>query len=165
MLHWEDDTVTNSDDFARRVDALEAKDAIRRLMAAYVRARDLGEGAAGLGDFFTADATWEGTGRLAEVLGRYQGRTAIAERFAGPLARGLHLLTNESIEVQGDEAVGCWTYLQPAMVQGRACWLAARYHNDFRRQDGQWRFQHVRIEGIFEAPYEEGWAHTAFFSQ
>ena len=65
--------LTNPDDFAQRVDALEAQDAIRRLMAAYVQARDLGEDAAG-------------------------------------------------IEVQADDAVGRWTYLQLAVVQGRAYW-------------------------------------------
>jgi hypothetical protein len=69
--------------------------------------------------------------------------------------------------VRISDTFGRWarTYLQPTVVQGRACWRPACYHNDFRRQDGHWRLHHVRIEGIFEAAYEEGWAHTAFFSQ
>ncbi|MGB8382189.1 MAG: nuclear transport factor 2 family protein [Dermatophilaceae bacterium] len=155
--------MTKPDDLAERVYVLEAKDDIRRLMAAYVHARDITHGP--VADYFTADAVWEGIGRLADVLGRHEGRSAIVARFAGPVPPSLHLLANESITVDGDDAVGYWTYLQPSVLAGRAFWVAARYHNDFHRQEGRWRFQHVRIEGIFEAPYEEGWAQAAFFAR
>ena len=150
-------------DLAQRVDVLEAKDEIRRLMAAYVHARDVRDGS--VADYFTDDAVWEGIGRLADVLGRHEGRSAIVERFAGPVPPTLHLIANESVTVDGDDAVGYWTYLQPTVLDGRAFWIAARYHNDFHRREGVWRLRHVRIEGIFEARYEEGWAHAAFFAR
>ncbi|MGB8381638.1 MAG: nuclear transport factor 2 family protein [Dermatophilaceae bacterium] len=155
--------MTKPDDLAERVYALEAKDDIRRLMAAYVHARDFPDGA--VADYFTADAVWEGIGRLADVLGRHEGRGAIVERFAGRVPPSLHLIANESLMVDGDDAVGHWTYLQPSVLDERAFWIAARYHNDFHRQQGIWRLRHVRIEGIFEAPYEEGWAQAAFFAR
>ena len=152
-------------DLIRRVEVLEAKDEIRRLMAAYVYARDVANDPFAVADLFTADGVWEGTGHLAQTLGRHQGPAAIAERFSGPIPPGLHLLANESSMVEGDDARGSWSSLQPAVVQGRAFWLAARYDNDFHRQNGAWRFRHVRIDGVFEAPYDEGWAHTSFFTR
>ena len=155
--------MTKPDDLAERVYVLEAKDEIRRLMAAYLDARDVTHGS--VADYFTDDAVWEGIGRLADLLGRHEGRSAIVERFAGPVPPGLHLIANESITVHGNDAVGYWTYLQPTVLDGRAFWIAARYHNDFHRHEGMWRIRHVRIEGIFEAPYEEGWAQTAFFAR
>ena len=149
------------DDLTERLSVLEAKDEIRRLMAAYAAARDLGEGS--IHDYFTEDAIWEGLGRLADVLGRHIGRDAIAQRFSGPLPPGLHLLANESITVDGDQAVGSWTYLQPSVLNGRAYWVAGQYHNDFRRQDGHWRIRHLRIQLIFQAPYDQGWTQVEFF--
>ncbi|MGZ4619265.1 MAG: nuclear transport factor 2 family protein [Frankiaceae bacterium] len=155
--------MTKREDLAERVYVLEAKDEIRRLMAAYAYARDFTRDT--VADYFTAEAVWEGVGRLAAVLGRHEGRSAIVERFAGRVPPSLHLLANESINVDRGEAVGYWTYLQPSVVDERAFWVAARYHNDFRREQGVWRFQHVRIEGIFEAPYAEGWAQAPFFAR
>ena len=155
--------MTMHDDLAERVYVLEAKDDIRRLMAAYVHARDLANSP--VVDYFTEDAVWEGVGRMADVLGRHTGRDAIARRFAGPVPPGLHLLANESITVNGDDAVGYWTYLQPLVLGGRAYWVAGRYHNDFRRDNGSWRIRHMRLEGIFEAPYDQGWAQAEFFQR
>ena len=45
-------------DLAERIYVLEAKDEIRRLMAAYVQARDSGNSS--IDDYFTDDAVWEG---------------------------------------------------------------------------------------------------------
>jgi hypothetical protein len=155
--------VSEPDNLAERLYVLEAKDEIRRVMAAYVLARDVtGHSTA---EYFTADAVWEGIGRLADALGRHEGRSAIVERFAGPIPPALHLIANESISVEGDEAVGYWTYLQPSLLNGRAFWIAARYHNDFRYREGRWRIRHMRIEPIFEAPYNEGWAQAPFFAR
>ena len=155
--------MTDADDLAERLYVLESKDEIRRLMAAYAHARDVtGHSVA---EYFTTDAVWEGTGRLADVLGRHEGQNAIAERFAGPTPPTLHLLTNESISVDGADAVGYWTYLQPSVLNGRAFWIAASYHNDFHRHDGVWRIRHMRIQPLFEAPYEDGWAQAGFFAR
>lgn len=155
--------MTKPENLAARVYVLEAKDEIRRLMVAYVHARDItGDSVV---EYFTADAVWEGIGHLADVLGRHEGRSAIVERFAGPVPPALHLLANESISVDGEDAVGYWTYLQPSVLNGRAFWIAARYHNDFHREEGIWRIRHMRIELIFQAQYEEGWAEAAFFAR
>ena len=159
----EEATVTMHDDLVQHVCVLEARDEIRQLMAAYVHARDLAN--IPVVDYLTEDAVWEGVGRMADILGRHTGRDAIAKRFAGPVPPGLHLLANESIAVNGDDAVGYWTYLQPMVLGGRAYWVAGRYHNDFQRGDGSWRIRHMRVEAISEAPYDHGWAQAEFFQR
>ena len=155
--------MTKRDNLSDRVYVLEAKDEIRRLMAAYAYARDItGDPVA---DYFTGDAVWEGIGVLADVLGRHEGRSAIVDRFAGPIPPALHLIANESISVDGAEAVGYWMYLQPSVLNEEAVWIAGRYHNDFHCQEHKWRIRHMRIELIFQAPYDEGWAQASFFAR
>jgi hypothetical protein len=165
-------TVTMHEGLAERVYVLEAKDEIRRLMAAYVHARDFGNSS--IDDYFTDDAVWEGVDEqvrrrwpdLADnILAPQVGRDAIVKRFAGALPPVLHLLANESITVNGDDAVGYWTYLQPSVLGGRAYWVAGRYHIDFRREDGRWRIRHLQVQGIFEVPYDQGWAQAEFFQR
>jgi hypothetical protein len=149
---------------------LEAKDDIRRLMAAYVHgvispARSV----------TTSPIMPSGTASTSRcaVIGRTWpissppgvGRDAIVNRFAGPLPPVLHLLANESITVNGNDAVGYWTYLQPSVLGGRAYWVAGRYHLDFRREDGRWRNRHLQVQGIFEVPYDQGWAQADFFER
>src|SRR6266568_3158555 len=76
----------------------------------------------------------------------------------------VHFLTNESITIDGDTAVGTWRYLQSTVYKGQAVWIAGRYHNDFVRVEGQWKFQHVRIDAMFVTPYEDGWVKTPFLA-
>jgi hypothetical protein len=154
-----------SEDLLRRVDALESESAIRRLMAEYQDARDFGTGkGAFIANLFAADGIWEGVGQFAEALGSHQGREAIERRFSAPLPFSVHFLTNESIIVDGDTATETWRYLQTAVYKGQAVWIAGRYRNDFVRVQRQWMFRHVRLDGIFVAPYEDGWAKTPFLS-
>ncbi len=152
-----------SEDLFRRLDVLESEGAIRRLMAEYLEARDLGTGSGTyIAKLFTPDGIWEGVGRLAEVLGSHQGREAIERRFSAPLPFSVHFLTNESITIDADRAMGTWRYLQSTVDKGQAVWVAGRYHNDFVRIEGQWKFQHVRIDAMFVTPYEDGWVKTLF---
>jgi hypothetical protein len=154
-----------SAELLQRLDILESEAAIRRLMAEYLDARDLGtESGTSIANLFSADGIWEGVGRLAQVLGSHQGRDAIERRFSASLPFSIHFLTNESITVDGNTAVGTWRYLQSTLYKGQAVWIGERYHNDFVRVEGQWKFQRVRIDAIFVTPYEDGWVKTPFLS-
>lgn len=98
----------------QRLDRLEAQSAIRRLMAALHEAGDANEGDA-VAELFTSDGVWEGTGRLAALLGAHRGRAAIARRYCAgvhPMSFTAHFLTNEAIVVDGDSAQAAWRYLQ-----------------------------------------------------
>src|SRR5947209_14127910 len=99
------DPMGTSEEPLQRLDVLESEAAIRRLMAAYLDARDFGMGSgAHIASLFTDDGIWEGVGRLAEVLGSHQGREAIERRFSASLPFSVHFLTNESITIDGDTA-------------------------------------------------------------
>ncbi len=152
-------------ELSHHLDVLESERAIRRLMAEYLEARDFSPGSSTrIARLFSADGVWEGVGRLAEVLGSHQGRDAIERRFSAPLPFSVHFLTNELITIDGDTAVGTWRYLQSTVYKGQAVWIAGRYHNDFVRVEGLWKFQHVRIDAVFVTPYEDGWVKTAFLA-
>src|SRR5947199_9109784 len=113
-------------------------------MTEYLEARDFGAGdGTHIANLFTADAIWEGVGRLAEVLGSHQGREAIERRFSAPLPFSVHFLTNESITIDVDTAVGMWRYLQSSVYKGQATWIAGRYHTDFVRVKGHWKLRPV----------------------
>jgi hypothetical protein len=160
------DPMGTSEEPLQRLDVLESEAAIRRLMVAYLDARDFGMGSgAYIASLFTDDGIWEGVGRLAEVLGFHQGRDAIERRFSATLPFSVHFLSNESIIINGDTAVGTWRYLQSTVYKGQAVWIAGRYHNDFVRIEGQWKFQHVRIDALFVTPYEDGWVKTRFLNE
>jgi hypothetical protein len=154
-----------SEELLRRLDALESEGAIRRLMSQYQDARDFGTGnGASIANLFTDDGVWEGVGQLAVALGSHQGHEAIERRFSATFPFSAHFLTNESIFVDGDTAMGTWRYLQATVYKGQAVWIAGRYRNDFVRVQGQWKFRRVRIDGIFVTPYEDGWVKTPFLS-
>ena len=98
-----------SEELLQRLDILESEAAIHRLMAEYLDARDLGtRSGSHIAHLFSADGVWEGVGRLAQVLGSHQGCNAIERRFSAPLPFSVHFLTNESITIDGDTAVGTW---------------------------------------------------------
>jgi SnoaL-like domain len=142
-----------SEDLIQRLDVLESEGTLRRLMAEYLEARDFGAGnGIHIAKLFTDDGIWEGVGQLAAVLGSHEGCDAIERRFSAPLPFSVHFLTNESIIVDGDTAVGTWRYLQSTVYKGQAVWIAGHYHNDFVRVEGQWKFQHVRIDAIASYP-------------
>ena len=42
---------------------------------------------------------------------------------------------------------------------------AATYHDQYVRDNGAWKFRHVRIESHFWTPFEEGWARTQFIQR
>ena len=148
----------------QRLDRLEAQSAIRRLMAALHEAGDANEGEA-VAELFTSDGVWEGTGRLAALLGAHRGRAAIARRYCAgvhPMSFTAHFLTNEAVVVDGDSAQAAWRYLQAGTAQGRAMWFGGRYRARFLRQDGAWWIAHLQVEPWFAASNETGWAAGPF---
>ena len=111
----------------------------------------------GLGSLFTEDAVWDGG-----PLGFGEGREGIREFFSNApnlVKLAIHQVTNPIIAVDGDRATGSWYLWQPMVMQGgdQAMWLAARYSDRYRRVNGEWMFEHVKIDVRFFSPYEEGY--------
>ncbi|CUU54656.1 SnoaL-like domain-containing protein [Parafrankia irregularis] len=146
-------------DALTRLDRLESQDAIRKVKADYMQWCDDKRGR-DLADLWWPDGIWEGVGPLAE--GRWVGHEAIAAMFeASPkrLSFTVHYLTNESITVDGDHAVGRWKILEPATFgPDVAFWQGGRYENDFERRGGVWKMTHLRLWLDFRSTYETSWA-------
>jgi ketosteroid isomerase-like protein len=151
----------------QRVHAIEARDAVRKVKAAYMQGLD-DRLRGSVADLFWEDAIWEGLpdrapeGEPPVNLGSLiEGRGAIAASFIAAaewMSFTSHFLTNESITVSGDQAVGTWKLLQTCTAaDSRAFWQAGVYTDDFECRDGVWKFSHLRLALDFRTPFDEGW--------
>jgi len=148
-----------------RLDRLEAENAIRRVMADYMRLCDRLDADTpmdALGALFCRDALWEGRGsRYASAFGRHEGRAAIVAmlgRYRGPpphFAFNAHYLASETIVVEGDRAVGRWMMLQASTyAAGTSDLRSAELEIDFALEDGRWRIAHFRTTNLFSRPVD-----------
>jgi hypothetical protein len=146
-----------------RLDQLEAKDAIRRVLSDYMAYCDHLDGNLEMdkvGECFTIDAIWEGRGsRYAAAFGRHAGRAAIVEmldRYRGPVphfAFNAHYLASETISVVGDTAQGRWMMLQASTYStGTSDLRSAELSIGFRVEDGRWRIAAFRTTNLFSRP-------------
>ncbi len=145
-----------------RLQRLEDIEAIQQLKYRYAALCDQDYEADGLAELFTQDAIWDGGS-----MGLNEGREAIRTFFrATPAVMpfAIHHVINPAIQVDGDQATGCWYLWQPCVVAegNQAVWMAGRYDDQYRREEGGWRFSHVKIELRMLSPYEDGWAKTPF---
>ncbi len=157
---------------AKRVEALEAESAIRKLVARYMEICDaLDEHAPmeELGSLFCKDAIWEGSGKkYAKSFGGHKGREAIVgflDTYRTPnphFASNVHFLTSEALAVDGETASGTWVMLQtPSFSSGESFVLAARLHLKFAFEDEKWRIQHFKTTNLLGRPIEGGWHSKA----
>ncbi len=149
----------------RRIRRLEDLEDIKQLKARYAAYCDANYDADALANLFTVDAVWDGG-----MLGRNEGREAIRQFFRGSsqrIAFALHHILSPIIEVDGDTARGTWYLLQTCTYTNgnQAIWGAATYHDRYVRDQGVWKFHHVRIVSHFWTPFEEGWARLPFIQR
>ena len=132
--------------------ALEEKDAIREVLAEYCFRLDGGE-FAGMAELFTPDGTWD------TAFGKATGRAAIAdlarglrERGPQPRPRGIHLVTNIAIALDGDRAQvrSNWTVVQNS-AEGPQIGSGGGYADDMVKEDGRWRFRYRKIDRFIKA--------------
>ncbi len=101
----------------------------------------------------------EGIRRLARVY-KFLERERIGE---------LHMrtFTTTVIEVAGDGKTAKGLWIAPGLEtvplgggKGQAFWAWVKFAVDFVKEDGEWKFWHVNVYGIFMTPYEKSWAET-----
>ena len=96
-------------------------------------------------------------------LGRFEGREAIREFFRGAskiFTFAIHYSLNPQIEVTGDTARARWYLFMPCTVGDgdRAMWRAGMDDEEYVRVDGRWMFKSKKSTGIFNTPFDAGWA-------
>ena len=158
-------TAQTNPDIIGRLEVLEARvrtvedtDAIRNLKARYAELCDDSYNPDGIAALFVEDAVWE-----SGPLGRFEGRDAIREFFLGaskifPFA--IHYSLNSQIEVSGDTAKARWYLFMPCTVGDgdRAMWRAGIDDEEYVRVNGQWMFKNKKSTGVFNTPFDAGWA-------
>ena len=167
-------------DLSRRLDALEARvratedvQAIHRLKARYAQLVDaryerrggivarpeLEKAARAIAALFCEDGVWDG----GKVMGVSRGREEIFQRMCEPtLSFSWHFFLKPHIEVEGDRAHGSWDILSPCTSgEGRAMWMAGVEHDDYERVDGVWLHRHMKLDVVFMAPHDKGWARRS----
>jgi 3-phenylpropionate/cinnamic acid dioxygenase small subunit len=137
-----------------RLQRQEDVEAIRHLLREYGRALDAGDLRA-YASLFAVDGEWIGG------FGTVKGRDAIAPFMekhmrtpppwgeepesvsSRPGPRGVHLMTNEIIEVNGDHATAWskWTYIIRSADNKPSIALEGHYDDELVRENGQWRFK------------------------
>ncbi len=142
-----------------RLTRIEDLEAIKQLKALYCEICDDGHDPERIVTVFAADAIWEGRG-----IGKAQGHGEIQALFAGfrdSISYSQHMVMNPRITIDGDRAQGTWYFWGAfTFVSGnQAKWQAARYQEDYVKQHGEWKIQHLRVKGPgMSADYESGWA-------
>ena len=131
---------------------------IKQLKARYASACDDDYNPDKLAALFAEDAIWDGS-----ILGYAEGREGIREFFGAasnlvPFA--VHQVSNPLIEINGDTATGQWFLWQPMVLCEQALWLSAIYEDSYVRIDGQWLYQHLKLNIRMLTPFEEGPAKT-----
>ena len=105
-------------------------------------------------------------------LGNAHGRDEINRFFGGllvkpdadgknkqpRLSRVRQFIHNHVVEIRGDRATG-FSYLEAKPVyNGESYVVAARYDDEYVRQNGQWKFKKMALTPYFMVPLKEGWA-------
>lgn len=136
-------TAGQRDDIARRLGALEDREAIRALVAAYGPLADSGDAAA-LAGLWTEDGSY-GVGGMGTV----RGREAIAGLIDGEVHRELmaggcaHLLGPVAIDLDGDHAVARGHSIVFRHTMGAfAVHRVSANRWELERRDGAWRVRH-----------------------
>ena len=143
---------------AKRVQVLEDRDEIRRIIIAYgeyLDARDY----AGYAGLFAKDGVW--TGGFGSATGPAAIQTMLEKNLGKPEPgfvnkSSFHQVTTEVIDVDGDKATARSRYMfYTATPENRPnALLAGRYVDQFVRENGAWRIKARVSHGV--VPWRDG---------
>jgi ketosteroid isomerase-like protein len=138
------------------VQSLDDHEAIRTLRCRYhecINERKFSD----ILDLFTEDGDLD-FGYLGKARGRAELTTFFVEKVPGLLSFVKQFVHNHVIHVQGDQGTGL-SYLEAKSVaKGESYLVAARYDDEYVKQNGQWRFKRMHLTPYFAVPLREGWA-------
>jgi hypothetical protein len=149
-------------DLESRVQALEKavqnlsdQEAVRALRHRYHECINEGKYAE-IPDLFVENGTLD-----FGYLGKANGRAELVKFFGGVanlLSFVKQFIHNHMVQVQGDAGTGL-SYLEAKSVsKGESYLVAARYDDEYVKQNGQWKFKSMKLTPYFTVPLREGWA-------
>ena len=144
--------VPDSGDLAARVEALEAREAIRTLYAEYGRTLDARDFQA-FSRLFARDAEY-GSAKGPAAIGAFLEK-AIGTNYPDSKGKNYHLYFNESIDIQGDRGTGISKggYVMATADNSKADFLLlATYRDEYVKEDGRWKFKRRQTIGEIPVP-------------
>ena len=149
-----------NDDVLKRLEHVEAVQAITKLKHTYWHYNDTGLRGDEIAALFTEDGVWSNA-----ELGHYEGRDAIRDFFNGASSAipfCAHVGMNEIIDIDGDTAHARWRCLLPATLvedgDKKSRLILIDYRDDFVRKDGRWFIEKLDILFNFNIEVPQGWA-------
>jgi hypothetical protein len=146
------------------VEELQNIEAIKRLKAYYCHYADSGRHSEEFANLFTENAVLD-----EGEDGVFKGRPAIAKMYQDlwPYLRlNQHLVVNPIIHVEGDKATGQWRLIQYMTTihpeRDRAYFAVGEYREEYVKDGGVWRFQHVNAKVHFCCDASADWATEPF---
>jgi uncharacterized protein (TIGR02246 family) len=139
-----------------RLDALEAREAIRQLWADYGRTLDNRDFKA-FALLFARDGEFVGgpgaTAKGRDAVGALLEKL-LTTNFPNSRGRNMHFYMNESIDVRGNDAsaVTRGGFLVANASNRPEISIMATYRDDFVREDGQWKFRRREVIGDIPVP-------------
>lgn len=149
-----------NDEILRRLEQVEAVQAITRLKHTYWQHNDNGLLGDEIAALFTEDGVWSNA-----ELGHYEGRAAIRDFFnsaSSALPFCAHVGMNEIIDIDGDKARAKWRCLLPGTFvedgEKISRLILIDYLDDFVRIGGRWYIKKLDILFNFNIELADGWA-------
>lgn len=95
-------------------------------------------------------------------LGKARGKAAVAAFYRQALSELVpfvkQFIHNHVITLNGDTGTGL-SYLEAKPVyNGESFLVAARFDDEYVREDGKWKFRKMTLVPYFMVPLKEGWA-------
>ncbi len=149
----------------KTVTRLEDEDAIENLQRSYGFYADKAQWK-DVSDLFAENGTLELGGRgvfigKARVL-QYMTRLAPNGLTRGKLLNHLQLQPIVDIAPDGNTAKGRWRFIaEIGTADKSATWGGGVYENDYVKENGVWKIQHLHGFFRFYTPYADGWGKTA----
>jgi hypothetical protein len=153
-------------DLERRIAKLEAAEEIRHLKVRYAQACDRGYHPEDMVPLYTEDAYWTD---VSGHFGTYDGLEAICGFFSGvssSMTWAKHYMISPVIEVADDvrTATGHWYLWQSCTLDGQATWIVGTYNDQYRNEDGVWKFSRMEVSFDTITPIDKGWELERFKS-
>ena len=137
---------------AARVQALEAREAIRTLYAEYGRTLDARDFKA-FSLLFSRDSE-VGSAKGPAAIGAFL-ENAIGTNYPDSKGKNYHLYFNESIDIQGDRGTGISKggFVMATPDNSKADFLLlATYRDEYVKEDGRWKFRKRQTVGDIPVP-------------
>lgn len=138
-----------------QVQALQDREAVRALRYRYHECVNEGQ-LAEIPDLFTEDGDLD-----FGYLGKARGRAELTKFFGGVsqlLSFVKQFVHNHAVELEGEGGTGL-SYLEAKTIsKGEPYLVAARYNDEYAKENGQWKFKKMHLTPYFTVPLKEGWA-------